>query len=190
MWFTEIKGVVESLEPNSSYLLVIHQNSVSAQGNNLCADLGRPYDDDRRRVDPSLNNVRNRDALGDLGIFTSDRNGIAAVNLNTLYTSLFGGPGTISGRALAVSLIVTLNDRVFSKLNSTFFAAQVYKLKGDEVILKPVHCGMIKLPSYAPAHFQSDANALQVKKVNSSSSFSRVSSTTTKEPDFDRPPIA
>ena len=124
MWFTEIKGVVESLEPNSSYLLVIHQNAAATQGNNLCADLGRPYDDDRRNVDPSLKNIRNRDALGDLGIFTSDRNGIGPVNLNALYTSLFGGPGTISGRSLAVSLVVLILIRELSFQNSLYLYNQ------------------------------------------------------------------
>lgn len=102
MWLTEIKGVVESLEPNSSYLLVIHQNQVAAKDGNLCFDLGPPFHY-APVSEATLNNVRARHALGDLGVFTSDRNGIGAVNLNAIYTSLFGGPGTISGRSLAVS---------------------------------------------------------------------------------------
>ena len=103
MWLTEIKGVVESLQPNSSYLLVIHQNSVAAQDGDLCFDLGPPFHY-APLSESSLRDVRTRNALGDLGVFTSDRNGVGAVNLNAIYTSLFGGPGAIPGRSLAVSL--------------------------------------------------------------------------------------
>lgn len=108
MWLTEIKGVVESLQPNSSYLLVIHQNSVSAKNDNLCFDLGAPFHY-APVSESNLKNVRTRSFLGDLGIFTSDQKGVGAVNLNAIYTSLFGGPGTISGRSLAVSKLNLLN---------------------------------------------------------------------------------
>lgn len=102
MWLTEIKGVVEGLEPNSSYLLVVHQNLVTRNGNKLCENLGQPFH--YSPVNINLKDIRMRNALGDLGLFLSNKDGIGAVNLHAIYTSLFGGPGTIVGRSLGVSI--------------------------------------------------------------------------------------
>lgn len=106
MWLTEIRGVIESLEPNSTYLLVVHQNLVpdvknNKSSKNLCDNLGQPF-----HYTPlqNINKLRNRNALGDLGLVRSNEKGYAVVNLNTVYTSLFGGPGTIVSRPIGVCL--------------------------------------------------------------------------------------
>lgn len=73
MWLTEIKGVVENLEPNSTFLLTVHQNPTSSVGNNLCENLGQPF-----HYAPAMNNLadlRTRNYLGDLGVFFSNDKG-------------------------------------------------------------------------------------------------------------------
>ena len=113
MWLTEIKGIVESLDANSSYLLVVHQNPTSEIGNNLCENLGQPFH--YAPAMSNLNDIRHRNYLGDIGIIYSNGNGIGIVNLNTIWTSLFGGPGTIAGRSIGVS-----GSNEFKNLQTSF----------------------------------------------------------------------
>jgi len=169
MWLTEIKGVVEALDANSSYLLVVHQNPTLRVGNKLCENAGQPLHYSPVNID--LKNIRFRQTLGDLGIILSNKDGVGIVNLHTIYTSLFDGPGTIVGRSLGV-----------------------YKVRNEEVLLNPILCGEIKIPSYAPAHFMNDPNAPGTRKLNQPADLKPKNktikaSTTTPEPDFDKPPF-
>ena len=62
-------------------------------------------------------------------------------------------------------------------------------MRGDEIILKPIQCGNIKLPTYSPAHFQPDPNSPLVRiGSNLHTTAKYLVSSTTKEPDFDKPP--